>query len=659
MAYVQVGPQRLGVAAGDLVRLGSVIGAANAVARVSTTQLLAAGGDEVSAAIAALLGEHGQAYQVISAQVASFHQRFVQALSAGAGAYAAAEAANVSLAQTLVQTALDVINAPANAVLGRPLIGDGSNGAPGTGQAGGPGGMLWGNGGVGGSGAPGQAGGAGGAAGLIGNGGAGGAGGAGVTGTTGAAGVIGGIGGTGGVGGVGGHGGLLWGNGGVGGIGGAGGTGGAGGPANAAGVIGGGGPGGTGGLGGAGGAAGLFGSAGHAGIDGSRGVTGATGTGGGGGGGVIPGGFSEYFTNNTGLSPDQIYVTEIGQTTPGHWSWIDQNGVAHAIDHNAANATGHLTKNGVNYANMSFTLAQAGNLASMPPEFQGGRIFLSMKEPLYLAISSDNSGWAGPNPTNPSDPNYNTVYDWYEMTFKNGAVPFGGNTTQVDQFGFPFSFTVTQNSTGFSATAGMTLSRDQVFQQFATTVPAEFQGLVMHDASGNPLRIVAPRTIQPGALSTWLDPSINDFWTTYHTNQFNYQGAGYTVHGSVDASDHFVYSVTSTAGSTTTYTMTKPTTAQTFAANGPFVGTGQQGAFLAELDAAFNRGVATTPGQWANVAAYYPTGGRWNNWAQFFHANSINHLAYGFPYDDVNSQSSVVILGNSRPPTQVSFDLRN
>ena len=656
MSYLVVGPQRVGVAAADLVRLESVIGAANATARASTTQLLAAAEDEVSAAVASLWDAHGQAYQAISAQAAKFHQQFVQAISAGAGAYTAAEATNASL----VKTALDVINAPTNALLGRPLIGDGANGAAGTGQDGGPGGLLWGNGGAGGSGAPGKTGGAGGPAGLFGNGGTGGAGGAGVTGLTGAAGQRGGIGGPGGAGGVGGHGGLLWGNGGAGGNGGVGGTGGSGGPANAAGVVGGGGPGGTGGLGGAGGAAGLFGNAGPAGLDGNLGATGATGTGGGGGGGiVVPGGFAEYFVNNTGLSADQIYVTEIGQTSPGHWSWIDQNGVAHAIDHNAANAPGHLTKNGVNYANMSFTLAQANNLALMPSEFQGGRIFLSMKQPLYIGISPDNSGWAGPNPTNPADPNYSTVYDWYEMTFKNGSVPFGGNTTQVDQFGFPFSFNVTQNSTGFSATAGMTLSRDQVFQQFATSVPAEFQGLVLHDATGNPLRIVAPRTMQPGALSTWLDPSINDFWTTYQTNQFNYQGAGYTVHGSVDASNHFVYSVTTSAGNTTTYSMAKPTTAQTFAANGPFVGSGQQGAFLAELDAAFNRGVATSPSQWANVAAYYPTGGRWNNFAQFFHANSINHLAYGFPYDDVNSQSSVVILGNSRPPTQLSFDLRN
>ena len=42
------------------------------------------------------------------------------------------------------------------AATGRPLVGNGTNGAPGTGQNGGPGGILWGPGGDGGSGAPGQ-----------------------------------------------------------------------------------------------------------------------------------------------------------------------------------------------------------------------------------------------------------------------------------------------------------------------------------------------------------------------------------------------------------------------------------------------------------------------------------------------------------------------
>ncbi len=51
---------------------------------------------------------------------------------------------------------------------GRPLFGNGADGAPGTGQAGGDGGWLIGNGGAGGSGATGRAGGAGGSAGLFG-----------------------------------------------------------------------------------------------------------------------------------------------------------------------------------------------------------------------------------------------------------------------------------------------------------------------------------------------------------------------------------------------------------------------------------------------------------------------------------------------------------
>ncbi|SON62040.1 PE-PGRS family protein PE_PGRS17 [Mycobacterium simulans] len=159
-------PEILTAAASDLANIGSTLSRANAAAAVQTTQVLAASEDEVSAAIAALFSTHGQEYQALNAQAAAFHDRFVRALNSGGGSYAAAEAANASPMQQI----LDIINAPTQALLGRPLIGDGANGADGTGASGGAGGLLYGNGGKGGSGAPGQAGGAGGAAGLIGNG---------------------------------------------------------------------------------------------------------------------------------------------------------------------------------------------------------------------------------------------------------------------------------------------------------------------------------------------------------------------------------------------------------------------------------------------------------------------------------------------------------
>jgi PE family len=73
---------------------------------VPTTGVLAAGADEVSATIATLFGAHAKAYQALSAQAAVFHNPFVQLMSAGAGQYAAAEAANASPLQTLQQDLL-------------------------------------------------------------------------------------------------------------------------------------------------------------------------------------------------------------------------------------------------------------------------------------------------------------------------------------------------------------------------------------------------------------------------------------------------------------------------------------------------------------------------------------------------------------------------
>jgi hypothetical protein len=108
-------------AAGNLAGIGSALNGANAAAAASTTQLLPAASDEASGATSALFGGYAQEYQALSAQMALFHDQFVQALTSGAGMYAATEAANASPLQTLEQDVL--INAPTNLVLGRPLIG--------------------------------------------------------------------------------------------------------------------------------------------------------------------------------------------------------------------------------------------------------------------------------------------------------------------------------------------------------------------------------------------------------------------------------------------------------------------------------------------------------------------------------------------------------
>jgi len=84
MSYVVAVPEFVSSAASNLSNIGSGLNAANAAAAVPTTAVVAAAGDEVSAAIASLFSGHGQAYQALSAEAAAFHGQFVRALS-GAG----------------------------------------------------------------------------------------------------------------------------------------------------------------------------------------------------------------------------------------------------------------------------------------------------------------------------------------------------------------------------------------------------------------------------------------------------------------------------------------------------------------------------------------------------------------------------------------------
>ena len=89
-------PELITMAAKDLSNIGSTLSAAKSAAAAPTTGVLAAAEDEVSAAIAVVFSAHGQRFQALSAQAAAFHDQFVQTLTAGAGSYVGAEAANVA-----------------------------------------------------------------------------------------------------------------------------------------------------------------------------------------------------------------------------------------------------------------------------------------------------------------------------------------------------------------------------------------------------------------------------------------------------------------------------------------------------------------------------------------------------------------------------------
>lgn len=128
MSHLVTAPDMLATAAAHVDEIASTLRAANAAAAGPTCNLLAAAGDEVSAATAALFSAYGREYQAVVKQAAAFHSEFTRTLEAAGNAYAHAEAANAAR----VSHALDTINAPIRTLLGRaPLSPNGSSGAGG------------------------------------------------------------------------------------------------------------------------------------------------------------------------------------------------------------------------------------------------------------------------------------------------------------------------------------------------------------------------------------------------------------------------------------------------------------------------------------------------------------------------------------------------
>ena len=105
------------------------------------------------------------------------------------------------------------------------------------------------------------------------------------------------------------------------------------------------------------------------------------------------------------------------------------------------------------------------------------------------------------------------------------------------------------------------------------------------------------------------------------------------------------------------FSLAKPTSSDVLGCSGALASAGMSTADLALgaiLCAALNRGVAAGPtALWYRRSAYY-TARPDNEYAALFHSIAIGQRAYGFPYDDVNDQSSVAILPDPNPPRRAS-----
>jgi hypothetical protein len=108
---------------------------------------------------------------------------------------------------------------------------------------------------------------------------------------------------------------------------------------------------------------------------------------------IYPGFVGVDLNNNTNgaWADSQVYVTVIG-IDPGNsqFGYLTPDGTIVDFTLNDSAATNHLTKNGKNYGNYSFTLAQSKLLKI--PTFISARAYVSLGEPLYIQVNGDGNG---------------------------------------------------------------------------------------------------------------------------------------------------------------------------------------------------------------------------------------------------------------------------
>lgn len=354
---------------------------------------------------------------------------------------------------------------------------------------------------------------------------------------------------------------------------------------------------------------------------------------------------------NGAYRDDQVYWSVIGYNPATKMlSWVDKNGnliPASVSDNDAPN---RLVKNGQNYSNYFYKLSEA-NWVSLP-RIDSGRMFVSVGSPLYIKINTagdGRTGFAGPDLGNPTDPNQDVYFEWVEFTVDQYG--YHGNSTRVDQFGFPIR-TRLIGKDGFDRTLGETQSRAAIFAAFKAEMPAEFQKLVKE-----PYRIVAPGKAgfgHGGASSNYFDNYVNQVWDYYRTRDLVFTAEAGTFRGRVIGND-FVFS--KDGGPQNLYIKGKPITQDILEGSGNLatptssdgVTASQELVVQAQITAAFNRHLLITvdPANWSNASYYYLQGPA-NFFAKFWHDHSIDGLAYGFCYDDVRGHSSLLEHGSPK-----------
>lgn len=343
--------------------------------------------------------------------------------------------------------------------------------------------------------------------------------------------------------------------------------------------------------------------------------------------------FSFVNETNNKYPDDQIHIAIIGKQK-GHDEHyrVEQNDALTVCQDSDNDIPGHLEKKGKNWCNYSRTLDKIREIEVSL--IDSARVYISLGSPIYLQVIDNGKGLVQPNPVNPDDPNADVYFDWIEFTLDDSG--FHGNTTQVDQFGFPMVIELT-GSQG-TKKAGIEKSRSTLFSEYKDNVPDQFKSLVQE-----PYRIIAPLHSGDfhtgGKNETYFNNYIEEMWRHYTSNELQLQIDQGKFTGKVE---NDILTFTKADSPNEKFQVKRPTSWDVFDCKNTLnEGNQIEQAIQAQIGAMFNRHILKDSANKCDPNMFYKEP-PFNYYAQFWHPRSIDNKAYGFPYDDVCNQSTLL-----------------
>ncbi len=295
-----------------------------------------------------------------------------------------------------------------------------------------------------------------------------------------------------------------------------------------------------------------------------------------------------------------------------------------------------------------------GSTTIQVPRGISGRVYMAFGDKLDFKLTED--GLVQPAPWAAGDPSRDKLFDWSEFTYNDAGLWL--NSSQVDMFAVPHAVSVT-------GTDGRTVKTGELKPNGRNAVinamkrNSTFDDLVQTRQDGTVVRVLAPgKGADAGAFDpNYLDPYINKAWGSY-TNQT------LTVVPFKEQPNTKFFG--RTAGDVMTFTdgsgkqvasFRKPSTADVWGCDGNIAAPNDLvvGPIARSLCAALHRStLGSLPVEPSTDPATFYRGDLTNHYSKVIHENMVDGRAYGFAFDDVAAQESLV---HSGAPTKAGITL--